>query len=160
MRIREATLSDYDAVWEIFEKVIQTGDTYVFDPATKKEDLSIHWFAPYMKTFVAEENGKILGTYIIKPNQPDLGSHIANGSYMVHPECQGKGIGKMLAEHSIEFAKSSGYKGLQFNIVVSTNESAIRLWMKYDFIIIGIIPNGFKHAELGYVDAYIMYRDL
>jgi L-amino acid N-acyltransferase YncA len=160
MKIREATPKDYEAIWEIFKLVIKTGDTYVFHPETKKEDLSKHWFAPYMKTYIAEEHHEILGTYIIKPNQIDLGAHIANCSYMVHPKAQGKGIGKQLCEHSLENAKLLGYKAIQFNIVVSTNQAAIKLWQKYGFEIIGTIPKGFKHLTLGFVDAYIMFKEL
>ena len=160
MNIREANLKDYDSIWEIFEKVIQTGDTYVFDPATSKEDLLKHWFAPYMKTFVIENANEVLGSYIIKPNQIDLGSHIANCSYMVNPKFQGQGIGKLLCTHSIEKAKFLGYKAIQFNIVVSTNVAAVKLWEKFEFKIIGTIPEGFKHSELGFVDAYIMHRFL
>ena len=160
MRIREATPKDYDAIWQIFKQVIKTGDTYVFNPETKKEDLSKHWFAPYMKTYIAEEHHEILGTYIIKPNQIDLGAHIANCSYMVHPKAQGKGIGKQLCEHSLENAKMLGYEAIQFNIVVSTNQAAIKLWQKYGFEIIGTIPKGFNHLKLGFVDAYIMFKEL
>ena len=160
MKIRETNPNDYNSVWEIFRNVIKTGDTYVFDPDTKKEDLSNHWFAPYMKTYVAEEQNEILGTYIIKPNQIDLGSHIANCSYMVKPNAQGKGVGKLLCKHSIENAKILGFKAIQFNIVVSTNKTAIKIWKKFEFKIIGTIPNGFKDIKLGYVDAYIMHREL
>ncbi|GAA4276696.1 GNAT family N-acetyltransferase [Aquimarina mytili] len=160
MKIREATPKDYDTIWEIFEKVIKTGDTYVFDPQTQKKDLTKHWFASYMKTYVLEEQGKVIGTYIIKPNQIDLGSHIANCSYMVHPNYHGKGAGKMLCEHSLQNAKEMGYKAMQFNIVVSTNIAAVKLWQKYNFEIIGTIPKGYKHSSLGYVDAYIMYREI
>lgn len=160
MIIREANSNDYDSVWEIFEGVIKTGDTYVFDPKTKKDDLSKHWFASHMRTYVAEEKNHISGTYIIKPNQIDLGSHIANCSYMVHPDAQGKGVGKLLCEHSIEIAKSLRFKAIQFNIVVGTNKGAIQLWEKYGFAIIGTIPKGFKHLELGFVDAHIMYREI
>ncbi len=160
MKIREATPKDYDAIWEIFKKVIKTGDTYVFDPKTQKKDLTKHWFASYMKTYVVEENNKILGTYIIKPNQIDLGSHICNCSYMVDPDSQGKGIGKILCEHSLKNAKEIGYKAMQFNSVVSTNIPAIKLWEKYNFEIIGTIPKGYKHSSLGYVDAYIMFREI
>jgi len=160
MIIREAAKQDYDAVWEIFSRVIRTGDTYVFNPETKKEDLSKHWFAPYMKTFVAEVSGRIVGTYIMKPNQIDLGSHVANCSYMVHPDDQGKGIGNALCEHSLKKAAQLGYRAIQFNIVVSTNTAAIRLWEKHGFRIIGTIPEGFNHKTLGLVDAYIMYREL
>ncbi len=159
--IRKAdVLKDYDRIWEIFKKIISTGDTYVFDPNTPKETLSNHWFAGYMDTFVAEEDDTIVGTYIIKPNQIDLGNHIANGSYMVNPAYQGKGIGKQLCEHSIEFAKNKGYLGIQFNIVVSTNEVAVELWKKCGFKIIGKTPNGFRHQQFGFVDTYIMFREL
>ena len=160
MDIRKATETDYNKVWEIFSKVIETGDTYVFNPNTPKSDLKKHWFADYMKTYVIEENGEILGTYIIKPNQIDLGSHIANCSYMVNPNSQGKGIGKKLCEHSLKIARENKFEGIQFNIVVSTNKGAVELWRKYGFEIIGTTPKGFKHSELGLVDTYIMYKDL
>lgn len=162
MKIRNADFDrDFDAVWEIFSKVISSGDTYVFDPQTPIESLAKHWFAEYMSTFVAEnENGEIVGSYVIKPNQIDLGNHIANGSYMVSPGHHGKGIGKLLCEHSIEFAKSEGYLGIQFNIVVSTNLPAVALWKKFGFEIIGTTPNGFRHQTLGLVDTYIMFKSL
>ncbi|CAL2103021.1 GNAT family N-acetyltransferase [Tenacibaculum sp. 190130A14a] len=160
MGIRKATLADYDAVWNIFSRVIQTGDTYVFNPNTPKRDLAKHWFANYMETFVYEEGVRVLGTYIIKANQLDLGNHVANASYMIHPEAQGKGIGKQLCEHSLETARNSGFKAMQFNIVVSTNIGAVKLWERFGFKIIGTTPNGFRHVQLGFVDTYIMHRSL
>ena len=160
MIIRKATQADYDQIWDIFSSVTQRGDTYVFPPDTPKADLGKHWLAEYMTTFVAEEEGGISGTYVIKPNQPGLGSHIANCSYMVSPDAQGKGIGKMMCEHSIAWAKESGYIGIQFNIVVSTNVVAVGLWKKYGFEIIGTTPKGFRHPQLGFVDTYVMYRSL
>lgn len=160
MNIRKATELDFDKVWEIFSKVIKTGDTYVFNPCTPKNDLKKHWFTDYMETYVIENEGEILGTYIIKPNQIDLGNHIANCSYMVDPNAQGKGIGTKLCEHSLQRATENGFEGIQFNIVVSTNKAAVELWKKYGFEIIGTTPNGFRHAELGLVDTYIMYKSL
>ena len=160
MQIRQATEADYDAVWEIFEAVVKTGVTYVFSPQTSKQDFKKYWLADYMTTFVAVEEEKVLGTYIIKPNQIDLGSHIANCGYMVSPAARGKGIGKKLCEHSINFAKESGYLGIQFNFVVSTNVGAVRLWERCGFKIIGTIPKGFRHSKLGLVDAYIMFKEL
>ncbi len=160
-QIRKATADDFDDVWEIFKEVIKTGDTYVFDPNTPKDDLHKNWFAPYMDTFVAfDENQTILGTYIIKPNQIDLGNHIANGSYMVNPKFHGNGIGKLLCEHSILFAKEKGYLAIQFNIVVSTNKAAVAVWQKFGFDIIGTTPKGFRHKTMGFVDTYIMYKEL
>ncbi|MEO9964263.1 MAG: GNAT family N-acetyltransferase [Reichenbachiella sp.] len=160
MQIRPATEKDIDQVWKIFSEVIKTGDTYVFDPNTPKADLKRHWFAEYMNTFVAEQDEKILGTYIMKPNQIGLGNHIANASYMIHPDAQGQGLGKKLCEHSIEFARQSGFLAIQFNIVVSANKGAIKLWEKYGFNIIGTTPNAFRHQTLGLVDTYIMYKPL
>jgi len=145
---------------DIFKEVIATGDTYVFEPNSPKESLTAYWFAAYMNTFVVEVQDDIVGTYIIKPNQIGLGNHIANCSYMVSPNYQGQGIGKLLCEHSINFAKESGYLGIQFNIVVSTNEAAVKLWQKFGFEIIGTTPNGFRHKSLGLVDTYIMFKDL
>jgi GNAT superfamily N-acetyltransferase len=152
---------DYDKIWDIFSSVIKTGDTYVFDPNTPKESLHKIWFGDKVDTFVAVEgNEEILGTYIIRPNHVDLGNHIANCGYMVHPRHQGKGIGGILCQHSIQFAKEEGYVGIQFNIVVSTNSGAVNLWQKFGFNIIGTTPKGFRHKELGFVDTFIMYRDL
>jgi L-amino acid N-acyltransferase YncA len=158
--IRLANQQDYDAVWEIFHAVIQTKDTYVFNPNTPKKDLEKYWFAAYMHSYVLEEDGKILGTYILKPNQLGLGAHIANASYMVHPAAQGKGVGKRLCKHSLQLAKELGFIGIQFNIVVSTNKVAVALWEKFGFEIIGTTPNGFRHGDLGLVDTYMMYKAL
>lgn len=152
---------DFDKIWDIFSSVVKTGDTYVFDPDTPKELLHKHWLADYMDTFIAvDDDGSVLGTYIIKPNQIDLGSHIANCSYMVNPKFQGKGVGSRLCEHSIEFARQKGFLGIQFNIVVSTNTAAVKLWEKFGFKIIGTTPKGFRHKQLGLVDTYIMFKDL
>jgi GNAT superfamily N-acetyltransferase len=161
MNIRRADRHlDYDKVWEIFKTVISTGDTYVFDPNTPKESLQKYWFAENMDTFVAVDNDEILGTYFIRPNQIDLGDHIANCGYMVNPKYHGKGIGKILCQHSIDFAKEKRFSGIQFNIVVSSNEGAVKLWERFGFKIIGTTPKGFRHSNLGLVDTYIMFKDL
>ena len=160
MKIRKATREDYDAVWRIFKAVIKTGDTYIFYPDTPKKDLEKHWFAPYMHTYVLEDGSKISGTYIIKPNHIDLGRHIANASYMVHPDMQGKGIGKTLCRHSLEQAEKLGFHAMLFNIVVSSNVAAVTLWKKFGFQIIGTVPEAFRHRRSGLVDAHIMYKKL
>lgn len=158
--IRKVTSADYDAVWDIFSQVIHSGDTYVFRPNTPKKDLAGLWLASNMHTYVYEKNGTILGTYFIKANQIDLGSHIANAGYMVHPNAQGKGIGKQLCEHSLDEARKLGFKAMQFNLVVSTNEGALHLWKKIGFEIVGTIPKAFEHRELGLIDAHVMYMEL
>ncbi|MNK15425.1 Acetyltransferase (GNAT) family protein [compost metagenome] len=79
---------------------------------------------------------------------------------MVNPKFHGRGTGKLLCEHSLRFAKDKGFLGVQFNIVVSTNEGAVKLWQKFGFDIIGTTPKAFRHKTLGLVDTYIMYKDL
>jgi L-amino acid N-acyltransferase YncA len=160
MIIREADINDIDGIWEIFEKVVKGGDTFAFDPDTTKEEMIKLWLAPAMKTFVAEENGRIAGSYFIKPNQPGLGAHVSNCGYMVHPEVRGKGAGALMCAHSIVKAKELGYMGMQYNLVVSTNTKAVQLWERSGFKIIGTIPRGFHHKNLGYVNAYIMFREI
>ena len=160
MNIRKAKETDIDQIWKIFSKVIETGDTYVFNTNTTKNDLKKHGLADYMETYVIEENGQILGKYNIKPNQIDLGNHIANYSYMVSLNTQGKRIGKKLCEHSLKIAKENNFEGIQFNIAVSKNKGAIELWKKYGFEIIGTTPKRYRHSELGFVDTYIMYKYL
>lgn len=161
MQVRRANIeTDLDGVWDIFKAVIVSGDTYVFHSDTPKDSLYMHWFADGMDTFVAVDNDDIVGTYIIKPNQIARGNHIANCSYMVSPKHHGRGIGTLLCEHSIAFARKQGFLGIQFNLVVSTNTVAVNLWQKFGFEIIGTTPGGFRHKTLGFVDSYIMYKDL
>lgn len=159
MIIREATERDYNAVWNVFEAVIQQGETYAYE-VVSQTDLSSLWFAPGMKTYVAVESNQVLGTYILKPNQPGRGNHIANASYLVKAASRGKGIGDTLCKHSIQTARELGYEGIQFNLVVSSNTAAVALWERNGFQILGTIPRGFRHKKLGLIDAHIMYLDL
>lgn len=160
MKIRPATEKDFDEIWRIFKAVISRGDTYVNGSETSREDAYEKWMNKKAKTFVAEIDGKIVGSYLIKPNQVDRGSHIANASYIVDENARGQGVGKALALHSIQTAKESNYRAIQFNFVVSTNKAAVNLWQSVGFKIIGTIPQAFNHSSLGYVDAYVMFREL
>jgi L-amino acid N-acyltransferase YncA len=159
-KIRKAKLSDRMPVWDIFHQVIQSGDTYTHLPDTSFLSFKKYWFARGQKCYVLLDDEKLLGSYILRDNQPGLGAQIANASYMVHPAHQGKGLGKKLCAHSIDEAKKAGYLGIQFNIVVSTNKAAVHLWKKMGFEIIGTTPKGFKHQQLGFVDSYIMFLKL
>lgn len=160
LNIRLATDDDTDAIWEIFSEVIQSGEYYVFAPTTSKSAFQELWLSPKMHVFVAEQNGEILGSYYLKPNQLDAGNHIANAGYMVSEKARGKGIGDLMCKHSLNKASEFSFLGMQFNMVVSTNVSAVKLWQKNGFEIIGTIPGGFKHPRIGYVDAYIMFRSV
>ena len=158
--IRPAATADHDAIWDIFRTVISGGDAYVFEPDTSREEALAYWFRAGTHTYVAEVDGVVLGSYIIKANQPGLGSHIANGSYMVSAAARGQGLGRKLGEHSLVEAKRLGFRAMQYNIVVSTNAPAVHLWQQLGFDIVGTLPGAFRHASLGYVDAYVMFRSL
>ncbi len=158
--IREATGSDKPAIWQIIKAVLAGGDTYVFDPSTPEEEMIAYWFAADKHVYVAEENGEVVGTYWLKPNQPGLGSHVGNAAYMVAPGSAGKGIGRLMGEHSLVEAKRLGFTALQFNFVVKSNTAALRLWQSIGMEIIGEIPDAFDHRENGLTNAYIMYKKL
>ena len=158
MEIRKSSPQDESAIWEIFRKVIATGDTYVFAPDSGIEIFLEHWIC--YEPMVAVQDAEVVGTYIVKPNQLALGSHVANGSYMVHPDHQGKEIGKEMGLHSLDHARILGFKAMQFNHVVSTNQAAVKLWKKIGFRIVGTTPKAFDHSQLGLVDTHIMYREL
>ncbi len=121
-------------------------------------DALSYWLGPDKETFVAEEAGVILGTYYLRPNQPGGGRHVSNCGYMVSASATGRGIAQRMCEHSIEYARSQGYRAMQFNFVVSTNERAVRLWQSLGFQIVGRLPLAFHHPTAGYVDALVMYR--
>jgi len=160
MQIRKATEADFVAMWGIFHAVVASGDTYVFSPNTSREEAHIYWLGPDIASYVAEIGGNIAGFYKLIPNQRDLGSHVANASFMVNPAAHGRGVGKAMGQHCLVEAKKAGYLAMQFNFVVSTNKTAVQLWKKLGFAIVGTLPKAFKHAALGYVDAYVMHRFL
>ena len=160
LRIRPASEDDFDEIWRIFQSVISKETFYLNRADTTREEAYQKWMDKSVKTFVAEKENQILGVYLIKPNHIDLGSHIANASYIVDEKSRGRGVGKALALHSIAEAKRQNYKAIQFNFVVSTNEAAVSLWKSVGFKIIGTIPQAFKHKDLGYVDAYVMFLAL
>jgi ribosomal protein S18 acetylase RimI-like enzyme len=72
----------------------------------------------------------------------------------------GRGVARALCAHSLERARARGFRAMQFNFVVSSNERAVRLWQSFGFQIVGRLPGAFLHPGLGYVDAYVMHREL
>ncbi|MBX7222538.1 MAG: GNAT family N-acetyltransferase [Blastocatellia bacterium] len=160
MEIRRASEVDFESIWPIFQAVIATGDTYVFTPDTSREDAFAYWFGPGIATYVAENEGQVVGMYKLMPNQRDLGAHVATASFMTAPSYQGRGAGKAMGLHCLHEARKAGYLAIQFNIVIATNETAVWLWKKLGFTIVGTLPKAFNHRTLGYVDAYVMYRFL
>jgi L-amino acid N-acyltransferase YncA len=160
MKIRPATDSDRDPVWKIFQATVAPADAFVYDPNTPREEAMAYWFANGTRTYVAEQEGRIVGSYILRPNRPGLGNHVSNAGFMVDPAARGSGIGRAMGEHALNEARRLGYRAMQFNFVISTNESAVHLWQELGFKIVGTLPGAFRHARKGFVDAYVMFRSL
>jgi ribosomal protein S18 acetylase RimI-like enzyme len=160
VEIREATAANRDAIWDIFREVVAARDTYAFDPGMSRQDALGYWFQANTRTYIAESSGRIVGTYILRPNQSGGGSHVANAAFMVAPVARGRGIGRAMAEHCLTEGRRLGFRAMQFNFVVSTNDPAVRLWQKLGFKIVGTLPGAFRHPEKGYVDVYVMFRSL
>ena len=158
LQIRRAQKKDRDAIWQIFRAVVARGDTYVFDPHISRAKALEYW--QKKRCYVAVSDERIVGTYILNANQPGLGSHVANAGFMVAPSAQGCGIGRAMGEHCLREAERLGFRAMQFNFVVSTNKTALRLWKDLGFRIVGQLPGAFRHTRDGFVDVYVMYRRL
>ncbi len=160
IEVRKAEGEDFPGIWEIFRTVVRRGDTYVFDPETDEPAARRIWMSPDVETYVALAGDRIVGTYILSANQPGLGSHVANAAFMVDPASRRQGVERAMGEHALDEARRAGFLAMQFNMVVSTNRAAVRLWEGLGFSVVGTLPKVFRHRELGLVDAYVMYRSL
>ena len=161
MLIREAVATgDGDAIWAILEPVIRAGETYPLPRDMDRESALAYWFSLGHEVFVAEENGAAVGTYFLKANHKGGGAHVANCGYMTAPHATGRGVARAMCTHSLERARERGFRAMQFNFVVSTNERAVRLWQSCGFEIVGRLPQVFEHPTRGPVDAFVMCRQL
>jgi RimJ/RimL family protein N-acetyltransferase len=161
MKIRKYQEADWNHVWPIIEKAFRSGETYAFSPEITEDEAHKVWIESPKETYVSiDEDSEILGTYYIKPNQPTLGSHVCNCGYIVSENARGKGVASNMCEHSQEIAITLGFRAMQYNLVVSTNEGAIRLWKKLGFQVVGNLPRAFNSKSVGYIDALVMYKEL
>lgn len=159
LTVRGFELADWPLVWKIVEPVFRAGETYSYSPKMSEAEARQKWIELPTATYVTTDTGgDILGTYYIKPNQPALGAHVCNCGYIVSVQARGKGVATLMCEHSQREAKRLGFKAMQFNLVVATNESAICLWQKLGFEIVGRLPGAFEHSKQGFVDAFVMYK--
>jgi L-amino acid N-acyltransferase YncA len=159
LTIRKATRADSDAIWSILEPTLRAGETYTLPQNMDREDALAYWFASGHEVFVAEER-EILGTYYMRANQRGGGSHVANCGYMTATHASGRGIARSMCLHSKDHAKREGFRAMQFNFVVSTNERAVKLWKSLGFEIVGTLPRAFAHPRHGFVDAFVMFAEL
>ncbi|QNN51629.1 GNAT family N-acetyltransferase [Nocardioides mesophilus] len=169
MQIREATDTDWDEIWPIFEAVVKAQETYAFDPDMPEQVARSIWMEqPPGRTTVAVEDapaaagrhGRVLGSAKMGPNRSGPGAHIGTASFMVEPAARGLGVGRALAEDMIEWQRGRGFHGIQFNAVVETNDAAVRLWRALGFRVIGTVPEAFRHPVHGLVGLHVMYLPL
>lgn len=160
MKLRPAEVADSGEIWSILEPVIRAGETYTLPQDMSREQALAYWSSPEKAVFVAEENGEILGTYFLRANQAGGGAHVANCGYMTAIAASGRGVASAMCAHSLDYARAQGFRAVQFNFVVSSNERALRLWQRFGFEIVGRLPEAFLHPRLGYVDAFVMFRAL
>jgi ribosomal protein S18 acetylase RimI-like enzyme len=160
MLIRPAAAGDDDAIWAIMQPIIRDGETYTLPRDMDKKTALAYWQSADHEVFVAEENGKIVGTYFLRANQKGGGGHVGNCGYMTAVSATGRGVARAMCEHSLGRARGRRFRAMQFNFVVSTNQRAVQLWQSFEFQIVGCLPKAFLHPTRGYVDAYIMYREL
>jgi L-amino acid N-acyltransferase YncA len=168
MKIRAATEADRDAIWKIFREVIVAGETYPINTDFGRNDALAYWFQPGAHAYVCEQQigsggakeKQVVGAYTVHPNQSGGGAHVANAAFIVAKEVRGRGIGRVLGEHCLDEARRFGFRAMQFNFVISTNEAAVKLWQDLGMKIVGTLPAAFRHPEKGYVDVYVMFRSL
>jgi len=158
--IRPATADHHAAIWALIEPVIRAGETLALPRDMTRDAALGFWMAPANDAFVAEAAGEVVGSYFLHANQLGGGSHVANCGYVTAQQATGRGIARAMCRHSIDHARARGFRAMQYNIVVSTNERAIRLWQAMGFAIVGRLPGAFAHPALGDVDAFVMYQTL
>ena len=160
MLVRAAAATDFDAIARILCPVIEAGETYALPPEWTEQQILAYWFSSSHQVFVAENEGMVIGTYYLHPNQQGGGAHVANCGYVTSSSATGQGVARAMAAHSLQQAKQDGFLAMQFNFVVSTNDRAVQLWQRLGFAIVGRLPKAFRHPHLGFVDALVMYRTL
>ena len=160
MIVRPARADDADAIWSILEPTIRVGETYPLPRDMRAGDALAYWFSAGHAVFVAEADGRIVGTYYLRANQTGAGAHVANCGYMTAADAFGKGVARAMCAHSLDEARRRGFRAMQFNLVISTNTRAVRLWQAMGFGIVGRLPGAFAHPTLGYVDALVLFQPL
>lgn len=161
LQIRPLEPAEWPAVWALLEPVFRAGETFPHDPAISEAEAQLAWVEHTQAVMVAvDATGALVGTYYLRPNSLALGAHVANAGYVVAEPCLRQGIGSRLCQHSLQAARRLGFRAMQFNLVVSTNTAGLRCWQRNGFQVVGTLPGAFRHRQLGYVDALVMFQGL
>ncbi len=158
--IRRAEPGDVDAIWAMLEPVFRAGDTYLIDPDISREGALAYWMGASHGVFVAHAGGDPLGTYYLTRNHGGGGGHVCNCGYVTAAAARGKGVARAMLAHSLETARTAGFRAMQYNCVVASNTRAIATWEKAGFETVGRLPGAFLHPTAGYIDALVMWKDL
>jgi ribosomal protein S18 acetylase RimI-like enzyme len=159
-QIRHALPADRPAIWRMLQPVFAAGETYTVPRDLTQTEALDYWFQDGHTVFVAEDASSVVGTYFLQANQKGGGSHVANCGYITAAHSTGKGVARAMCLDSVERARAAGFRAMQFNFVVSTNDRAVRLWQSLGFAIVGALPGAFLHPSRGYVDAFVMFRNI
>ncbi|MEU8157255.1 GNAT family N-acetyltransferase [Micromonospora sp. NPDC048986] len=160
MLIREFVDQDWSQVWPIIEEVIRAQETFVYDPAMTAEQSYGMWVeAAPARTVVAVDGERVLGTAKMGTNRPGPGAHVSTASFMVAAAARGRGVGTALCRDALTWARQQGYAGMQFNAVAESNGSAVRLYQREGFEVVGTVPGAFRHPTLGRVGLHVMYQE-
>lgn len=161
LEISEIKLDDFKEIWPLLQPTFAAGETYPLPMDVTADAVKTYWFSADKRVFAARlENGEVVGTYYIRPNQPGLGAHICNAGFVVSGKHGGQGIGTAMGRHALETAKKWGYRGMQFNLVAANNLPSLRIWEKLGFEKIGKVPEAFYYKGQKFVDAYILFKRL
>ncbi|MEJ7935591.1 GNAT family N-acetyltransferase [Sphingobium sp. AN558] len=156
--IRAVSDSDHAAIWAILEPVIRAGETLAVPRDLNRDDALALWLSPERTVRVLEEDGAVLGIFYIRANQSGGGRHVANAGYVTAQHATGRGVARRMCAASLDLARELSFSAMQYNLVISTNSRAVRLWQTMGFAIVGTLPKAFVHPEAGPVDAFVMHR--
>ena len=159
MVVREYGQADVAAMVDVWNEVVRDGIAF---PQEDELDLAsgAGFFSSQTYCGVAVEDGRLLGLYILHPNNVGRCGHIANASYAVSSAARGKGVGRALVEDSLAQGRAHGFRVMQFNAVVASNAGARHLYEKLGFTQLGTIPGGFRMPDGTYADICPYYHDL
>ena len=157
MVIREYRPNDMPSLIRIWNEVVEEGIAFPQEDCLTLET-GTAFFGSQSYTGVADENGKILGLYILHPNNVGRCGHICNASYAVASHARGNHIGSLLVTDCLQQAKALGFRILQFNAVVESNRAARHLYERLGFRQLGTIPGGFRLNDETYVNICPYYR--
>lgn len=158
--VREYTNHDLPEMVAIWNEVVEDGMAFPQEELLTDESGKAFFAAQSHCGVAADENGRVLGLYILHPNNVGRCGHICNASYAVSKKARGLHIGEKLVLDCLETGKKLGFGVLQFNAVVATNLHARHLYERLGFTQLGVIPRGFRMKDGHYEDICPYYKEL